>query len=55
LKHPFSQVERDLNLQKVPKLTLLPPKTKKTSKKAIVITMKKEDKKNEKSGKNLDE
>jgi len=49
LKHPFSQVKRNLNFQEILKLAPLPQKKKKkkkkkTSKKVIVITMKEDEK-----------
>jgi hypothetical protein len=54
LKHSFSQVERDLELQEIPKLAPL-PKKRPTKKKVIIVTTKEEDEegeKVEKAGKN---
>ncbi len=42
LKHSFSQVEGDLELQEIPKLVPL-PKERTTKKKEIIVTMKEED------------
>ncbi len=46
LKHSFSLVERDLNLQKIPKLTPL-HKKRATKKKVAIVTMKEEDEEGE--------
>jgi hypothetical protein len=51
LKHLFSQVEGDLDLQKIPKLAPLPKKMT-TKKKVIIVTMKEEDEEGGKAGKN---
>ncbi len=54
LKHSFSQVEKDLDLQEILKLAPL-PKKRATKKKTTIVTMKKEDEegeKAEKAGKN---
>jgi hypothetical protein len=50
LKHSFSQVEGDLDLQEVPKPAPLPRKTA-TKKKVVIITMKEEDEEGEKAKK----
>ncbi len=54
LKHSFSQVEGDLDLQEIPKLAPL-SKKRTTNKKATIVTMEEEDEKGEKvekAGKN---
>ncbi len=50
LKHSFSQVEGDLDLQEVPKPAPL-PKKKTTKKKMVIVTMKEEDEEGEKAKK----
>ncbi len=50
LKHSFSQVEGDLDLQEIPKLAPL-PKMRATKKKTIIVIMKEEDDEGEKSEK----
>jgi 5,10-methylene-tetrahydrofolate dehydrogenase/methenyl tetrahydrofolate cyclohydrolase len=50
LKHSFSQMERDLDLQEIPKLAPL-PKKRITKKKAIIVIMKKKDEEGEKAKK----
>jgi hypothetical protein len=50
LKHSFSQVEGDLDLQEIRKLTPL-PKKRITKKKKIIIIMKEEDEEGEKAEK----
>jgi hypothetical protein len=49
LKHSFSQVEGNLDLQQIPIPTLL-PKKKITKKKAVIVTMKEEDEEGVKVG-----
>ncbi len=51
LKHSFSQVEGDLDLQEILKPTPLPKKIT-TKKKTSIVTMKEEDEDDEKVGKN---
>ncbi len=50
LKHLFSQVEGNLDLQEIPKSAPLPKKIT-TKRKAIIVTMKEEDEEGEKAGK----
>ncbi len=50
LKYSFSQMEGDLDLQKVPKPAPL-PKNRTTKKKVVIITMKEEDEEGEKAKK----
>ncbi len=50
LKHSFSQVEGDLDLQEIPKLGPL-PKQRITKKKTIIVIMKKKDEEGEKAKK----
>ncbi len=54
LKHSFSQVEEDLDLQKILKPTPLPKKIV-VKKKVAIIRMKEEGEKVEKAGKNLED
>jgi hypothetical protein len=51
LKHSFSQVEGDLDLQEILKLAPLPKKIA-TNKKVTIVTMKEEDEEGEKARKN---
>ncbi len=51
LKRSFSQMEEDLDLQKIHKPTPL-PKKKTTKKKAIIVTMKEEDEEGDKTREN---
>jgi hypothetical protein len=48
LKHPFSQVQGDLDLWKILKPAPFPKKRVTKKKKVVVFVVKKEDKKNEK-------
>ncbi len=50
LKHPFSQVEEDLDLKEIPKLAPL-PKKRATKKNMAIVTTKEEDEEGEKAGK----